>query len=86
MDTYLAVWKVSESPSLRARINACGSKEGIPEVEGWTFSHRWEYAAAPGWGAAFASAEAAGNTDPGASEDVITDAMVLSQVQAMLDA
>jgi hypothetical protein len=41
---------------------------------------------APGWADAWASAEAASNPDPGRDEAVITDAQILSQVQAVLAA
>lgn len=80
-DTYDSVADVAESSSLNRRVTACAAQEGVPDPGAWAYQHRWEYAAAPGWGAAFASAEAAGNTDPGAAPDVVTDAQILSEVQ-----
>ena len=82
-DTYLSVNTVANSGSLRSRITACAAKESIPDPETWAYAHRWQYAAAPGWGAAFDSATASGNADPGADPAVITDGMILTQVQAM---
>lgn len=80
-DPYGAISDVRESGSLARRIATCAFKEGEPAPEQWTYDHRWEWSAAPGWGAAFASAEASGNPDPGDSDDVITDGMVLAEVQ-----
>ena len=80
-DTYDSVADVAESASLRRRVTAAAAQEGNPDPESWAYAHRWEYGAAPGWGAAFASAEAAGNTDPGAAPDVVTDAQILAEVQ-----
>lgn len=74
---------VAESASLRRRITACAAQEGEPDPDSWAYLTRWQWAAAPGWGAAFASAEVSGDPDPGAAEDVITDAMILTQVQDM---
>lgn len=81
--SFASIADVSESGSLRRRVAACAAQEGEADPEGWAYTTRWQWAAAPGWGDAFASAEAGGNPDPGAAEDVITDAMILTQVQAM---
>lgn len=85
-DTYWGIVQVQESPSLRARITACAAQEGIADPEPWVHETRWEWAAAPGWAAAYESALVSGNPDPGAAPDVITDGMILAQVQAMLAA
>lgn len=87
-DTYLSIWKITDSASMRNRVTACAAKEDIdtgPQLnfDQWTWDHRWEWASAPGWGAAFEYAEASGNPDPGADPAVITDGMILSQVQSM---
>lgn len=90
-DTYLSVWKLTDSVSMRNRVTACAAKEGVTDgasqpainVDQWVWDNRWEWASAPGWGAAFEYAELSGNEDPGADPAVITDAMILSQVQAM---
>lgn len=82
-DTYLGISKVASSGSLRDREVACAVKESIPDYEQWVYEHRWEYAAQPGWAAAFESAEVSGNPDPGAAPDVITDGQILSATQAI---
>lgn len=53
----------------------------------YTMERRREWAASPGWEAAWASAKVTHpepEYDPGTDEGVITDGMILSQVQAML--
>lgn len=81
--SFDSVADVADSASLARRITACAAQEGEQAPETWTYTNRWGYAAAPGWGDAFASAQAGGNPDPGADEAVITDGMILTQVQAM---
>ena len=58
-----------------------------PEPDRWVWDYRRDFAAAPGWDAAWESAlvaHAGENAyDPGADDAVITDGMILSQVQAM---
>lgn len=83
-DTYAAIAAAAASQSLRSRVAACAAQQGVTEPESWAYRTCWAWAAAPGWGAAWASAQAAGSPDPGADEAVISDAMVLSQTQALL--
>jgi hypothetical protein len=86
-DTYSDIADASDSPSLTRRVAACASQQGqTVDPYGWAYTTRFGWAAAPGWGAAFASADAGGNPDPGADDAVVTDGMILSQVQAMLGA
>lgn len=82
--TYLDIAHISESGSLMRRLFAAAASEGEPDPEGFVGTHRWTLAAAPGWAEAWASAEAAGNLDPGADPGVITDPMILSEVQAVI--
>lgn len=72
----------------------------VGDPDSWMYRNRREWAAAPGWDDAWAYALALHppaepidpppppqmllGYDPGADEAVITDAMILSQVQAML--
>jgi len=77
--------------ALLRRVSAAAAQEAgagavlePPEPELWAQEHRWELAAAPGWGDAWASAVAGGNAAPGADPGVITDGMILSEVQAVL--
>ena len=86
-DTYNAIADVADSGSLARRVAASAAQEGTPgDVAAWAYERRYVYAAAPGWGEAYAYAADTGNADPGADEAVITDAMILSQVQAMIGA
>ena len=89
--TYLDIANMTRSDSLLSRLSAAAASEAesgavlIPDLpEQWASQHRWQLVAAPGWADAWASAEAGGNEDPGADEAVITDPMILSQVQAVL--
>ena len=85
MDAYADIADVSDSPTLQRRVAACAAQQEAPgDPWAWAWEYRYTWAAAPGWGAAWASAEAGGNPDPGADPAVITDAMILAQVQDML--
>jgi hypothetical protein len=50
----------------------------------WANQHSWDLAAQPGFGDAYASALASGTPDPGTDPAVISDAMILSGIQAIL--
>jgi len=89
--SYATVADMTDSTSLIRRLSAAAAEEQTsgavldPTDPGaWAADHRWEIVSAPGWGDAWASAEASGNPDPGADESVITDGMILSQVQAVI--
>lgn len=87
MDTYTDIADVSDSPTLQRRVAACAAQQQAPgDPWAWQYENRYQWAAAPGWGAAWASALASGNPDPGKDPAVITDGMILTQVQAMLGA
>lgn len=81
--TYNTVADITDSASLTRRIVAAAATEDIPNPEAWANGARWKLAAQPGWGQAWESAVASGVEDPGASEVVITDGMILSAVQAI---
>ena len=90
--SYLDQSEIAGNPSMMARVAQCAAQQQVPEPEQWTQDNRRTWAAAPGWDAAWASAQASHPLDPesptiydpGADEAVITDAMILSQVQSML--
>jgi hypothetical protein len=65
------------------RTQACVATEGELEPEQWSFDHVWEMAAAPGFGDAYAYAVASEVDRPGNDPAVISDAMILSQVQLL---
>ena len=66
---------------------AAASEDVSSDPDRWTYENRRDWAAAPGWDAAWESYRAAHpdepDLDPGLDEAVITDGMILSQVQAM---
>lgn len=88
---YLDIANMTQSVNLTNRLNAAAAQEqangaqlipDLPEV--WVSVNRWKLVAAPGWADAWASAVASGHEDPGADPAVITDGMILSQVQEVL--
>lgn len=94
--SYLEQAEIAGNASMFSRVAQCAAEQSISDPDGWTHTNRREWAAAPGWAAAWASAQASHPPpdppdpdnpvppyDPGADEAVITDAMILGQVQAM---
>jgi hypothetical protein len=65
------------------RTRACASTEGETDPETWSNENMWAMAGAPGFGDAYAYAVASENPRPGNDPAVITDAMILGQVQAL---
>jgi len=93
--TYLDQSEIAASGSMFSRVAQCAAQQGVPDPDDWTHINRRIWSAAPGWDDAWASAQAAHEGDPspgpgdpvydpGADNAVITDAMILSQVQSML--
>lgn len=82
--SYKAQAILSQNDQLMMRVAACASTQGIKAPVGWAFDRQWELSAQPGWAQAYASAVAANVQQPGNSETVITDAMILSAVQAIM--
>jgi hypothetical protein len=69
--------------SFQGRVTACAAAENYADPETVMWTHlRWPVASASDIEAAYASALAAENPDPGGDESVITDGMILSAVQA----
>lgn len=87
-DSYLSIAAAAESHSMQRRVTSCAAQQDAPgDPVSWTWANRYEWAAAPGWGAAWDSALASHpeeGYDPGGDPAVITDGMILTQVQAML--
>ena len=84
--TYLVQSQIATNPAMYSRVAQCAAQQGIDEPEPWTQTNRREWAAAPGWDDAWSSALASHEDelyDPGSDEAVITDQMILGQVQAM---
>jgi len=75
---------MANDPSLANRLTAAAAEENkTSPYEAWVSTRRWDLAATPGWAAAWESAVAGGDPDPGANELVITDGMILAAVQPM---
>lgn len=84
--SYMTIALITQSGSLQNRLTAAAAQEQKPvPYGGWVYDHIWDFAAQPGWSEAWDSALAAGVTDPGANEAVITDGMILAAVQSIPD-
>lgn len=105
--SYLTQNEIAQNSSMQNRVAQAAISEALPQVpidpndassqtremdaDSWMIDHRREWAAAPGWDAAWESAKVSHPPedgeppyDPGADEAVVTDSMILSQIQAML--
>ena len=87
--SYLSMWEMNDSAALRQRALMCVIQEGVPQDDGaeWVREHILELVTAPGWDAAWDSAKVspeAAQGDLGRAEDVITDLMILAQVQKLM--
>src|SRR4051794_37145151 len=87
--SYLTQSKIASSPTMHARVAQCVASEDEIEADPdyWASTNARDWAAAPGWAAAWEYAIATHpdepDYDPAADEAVITDEMILSQVQLM---
>lgn len=88
--TYNVIIDMAGNASLINRAAAAASQEGHTSPLDWAQTHSWELASQPGWADSWASAEASKtvnvNQDTGMRDDVISDAMILSAVQALFTA
>ena len=80
--SYATVSKCANDPDVQARIIACAAQEGAVSPDRVVWELRWPVVSAADIEAAYASALAADNPAPGADETVITDGMILANVQA----
>ena len=93
--SYLTQTEISGNAAMRNRVAAAAAEQGIDtDPDDWAYANRRDWAAAPGWDAAWESAKVAHPNDPedpgyiegydpGADEAVVTDQQILAQVQAM---
>lgn len=85
--SYLSIVEMSRSTSLQMRIAACAAMESIEEPQVWAAQRMWKFAAQPGWSDDWTYAKgtytAEKNPDMGARPDVISDAKILTAVQAL---
>jgi hypothetical protein len=85
--SFNTISRCVNDPAFGDRVNACLAEEQIAKGEqaqpgNLISSMVWAVASADDVEAAYASALAANNPNPGGDEAVITDAMILSHVQA----
>lgn len=84
--SYATINECANDQALQGRVTAACAQEGAPAPQSTMYAIIWAVAAAGDIEAAYASALAAGNPNPGGDETVITDPMILSAVQAHLPA
>ena len=85
-DSYLSISAIANDPNMAERVRACYAQQtDDTDPVKWAWDNRYDWASAPGWGAAWDSALASDNPSPGSDPAVITDEMILAQVQAMLE-
>lgn len=82
--SYSTVNRCANDLALLGRVTACVAQEQVTDPPGVAPRLMWPISAATDIEAAYASALAANNPAPGADETVVTDAMILSAVQANL--
>lgn len=80
--SFNTVYQCANDQALLARVAACAAKEGVSPPEPAAYAVIWPIASASDVEAAYASAIAAENPNPGGDESVITDGMILSKFQA----
>jgi hypothetical protein len=85
--SYLTQAHIAENIAMYKRVAQAAASEGIADADIWTNDNRRYWSAAPGWDEAWESAYASHpdepQYDPGSDEAVITDGMILSQIQSM---
>ena len=84
--SYSTIWASSADQAFQNRIIASIASEGRDNPEQLLSSVLWHVCSASDVEAAYASALAAGNDNPGGDESVVTDAQILANVQPNLPA
>lgn len=82
--SYNSISKCAGDPAFSARITACSAQEGAANPSQAAYALIWPVSTRSDIEAAYASALATGNPNPGGDESVISDQMILSAVQAEL--
>ena len=85
--SYLTQAEIANNGSMNNRVAQAATEEGKGDGDAWAAQNRRAWAAAPGWDDAWESSRASHpdepEYDPGADEAVVTDGMILSQIQSM---
>lgn len=83
--SYNTQARMAIDSDLRLRIAACAATQGELLPVEWADANQWSLSAAPGWDAAYSYSlqlnEAIPDYRSGKDESVITDAMILAEVQ-----
>jgi len=82
--SYSTISKCANDQALRARVTAAAAQEGATDPGSAMYQLIWPVSVASDVEAAYASALAAANPNPGGDETVITDAMLLAHIQAAM--
>ena len=85
--SYLTQNEIANSRAMLDRVAQSAASENLGDPDRWTYDNRRSWAAAPDWDAAWEysrNVHSGDETyDPGKDEAVITDSMILAQVQSM---
>lgn len=82
--SYNTIYRCAHDQSFMARVEACCAQENEITPNASMFKVVYPVATAQDVEAAYASALASENPNPGGDESVITDGMILSHVQPLL--
>jgi hypothetical protein len=80
--SYATINTCAHDVELQGRVAAACAAEGSDQPNATMMAVIWPLSVASDVEAAYASALAAGNEHPGADEGVVTDGMILANVQA----
>lgn len=83
--SYNTIYQCANDESLTNRVTGCCAQEGAEDAVRAAQNMMWGISSASDIEAAYASALAAQNPDPGGDESVITDGMILGKVQELWD-
>ena len=82
--SYNTIYTCSNDQALRGRVTSCCAQEGEVNPSASMSMIIWNVVTSSDIEAAYASALASGNPNPGGDESVITDQMILSATQPHL--
>ena len=83
--SYGTIYRCANDQTFQGRLTSCAAQEGAYDPNQVMYFLRWLVSTASDIEAAYASAIAADNPNPGGDESVITDGMILSDTQANWD-
>jgi len=82
--SYASIYQCAGDAAFLGRVTACCAQEGAVDPPDAAGDLIWKVSSAPDIEAAYASALAANNPNPGGDPTVVTDQMILSNVQGHL--